>query len=149
MLCVTGVYLRVCLHFVCMGQKVNQRPLNSHYRYKADATDHSWLSSDLASWSLECAGILCHWAISGVSGAPSFWLCNWHEVYCGPIKTSIFKNQHFFKIGQILCFACYYYSVIHSTKQCHFVSDTTLSCFTRYLIQTSKNYMSAAFSDKI
>ena len=112
MLCVTGVYLRVCLHFVCMGQKVNQRPLNSHYRYKADATDHSWLSSDLASWSLECAGILCHWAISAVTGAPSFWLCNWHEVYCGPIKTSIFKNQHFFKIGQILCFACYYYSLI-------------------------------------
>ena len=52
MLSVTDVYLRACSHFPCIGQKVNQRSLNSHYIHEASASDHTWLSSDTAIWSL-------------------------------------------------------------------------------------------------
>ena len=43
---------RVHPDFPCIVQPVNQRPWNSHHRHTAAATDHPWLSSDTAIWSL-------------------------------------------------------------------------------------------------
>ena len=82
MLCVTGVYLRTHLHFLCIWQRVNQRLLNSHYHPEWAATDQSWLLSNTAFWSLGMRAVcMHHQAVSGDLDAPSFWSCNQQKVY--------------------------------------------------------------------
>ena len=58
MLFVTGLYLGAHLHFLHIRQKVNKKLLNFHYCHEAAATDHPWLSSDMAIWSL-CVQAAC------------------------------------------------------------------------------------------
>ena len=68
MLCVTGVYLRACLHCPFFGQKVSQTSLNSHYCHEAAATDHLPLKSDTAILSV---GVR---AICAVEHFPGIWI---------------------------------------------------------------------------
>ena len=66
MLCVNHVYLRASLHFPCIGQKVNQRSLNSHYHHKAAAIDNLWLSFCIAIWSSGMQTICVVWQFLGI-----------------------------------------------------------------------------------
>ena len=98
---VTGVSVDT----LCIGQRLNLRSLNPRYRHEAAATDHPWLSSDTAIWSLGVQAVCAIWhrpslalirygylvfgragrlrylALSLDSDAISFWSCDQSNVY--------------------------------------------------------------------
>ena len=95
MFCMTGVYLRTCSHFPGIEQKVNQRLLNSYYRHKVAATDHSRQPSDRIIWSLGTQAVFTIGQFLGIW--MPFFGCATSIKSTFKLKGLTSKDQHFQK----------------------------------------------------